>query len=59
MRKDVAKFSDKFSHSQYASLEMFKSALNNYSMLKLRFLCIIVKTSPVRVMYKDTKPNIL
>ena len=30
--------SDKFSHFQYATLEMFKAALNNYSMLKLRFL---------------------
>ena len=26
--------SDKFSHFQYATLEMFKAALNNYSMLK-------------------------
>ena len=26
-----------FSHFQYAALEMFKAALNNYSMLKLRF----------------------
>ena len=38
MRKDVAEFSDKFSHFQYTTLEMFsKGALNNYSMLKLRF----------------------
>ena len=37
VRKDVAEFSDKFSHFQYAPLEMFKAALNNYSMLKLRF----------------------
>ena len=37
VRKDVAEFSDKFSHFQYATLEMFKAALNNYSMLKLRF----------------------
>ena len=35
--KNVAKFSDKFFHIQYATLEMFKGALNNYSMLKLRF----------------------
>ena len=49
VRKDVADFSDKFSHFQYVTLEMFKAALNNYSMLKLRFLCIIVKTSLVRV----------
>ena len=38
VRKDVAEFSDKFFHFQYATLEMFKGALNNYSMLKLRFL---------------------
>ena len=37
VRKDVADFSDKFSHFQYVTLEMFKAALNNYSMLKLRF----------------------
>ena len=36
-RKDIAKFSDKFSYFQYATLEMFKAALNNYSMLKLLF----------------------
>ena len=33
-RKDLAEFGDKFSHSQFATLEMFKVALNNYSMLK-------------------------
>ena len=38
VRKDVAEFSDKFSHFQYAISEMFKAALNNYSMLKLHFL---------------------
>ena len=32
-RKDVAEFSNKISHFQYATLEMFKAALNNYSML--------------------------
>ena len=37
VRKDVAEFSDMFSYCQYATLEMFKGALNNYSMLKLRF----------------------
>ena len=37
VRKDVAEFSDKFSHFQYATLEMFKTEFNNYSMLKLRF----------------------
>ena len=37
VRKDVAEFSDKFYHFQSATLEMFKGALNNYSMLKVRF----------------------
>ena len=37
VRKDIAEFSDKFCHFQYATLEMFKGALNDYSMLKLRF----------------------
>ena len=37
VRKDVAEFSDKFSHFQYGTLEMFKAEFNNYSMLKLRF----------------------
>ena len=37
VRKNVAEFSDKFFHFQYATLEMFKRALNNYSMLKLLF----------------------
>ena len=37
VRKNVAEFSDKCLHFQYAMLEMFKRALNNYSMLKLLF----------------------
>ena len=37
VRKDAAEFSDKFSHFQYATLQMFKMSLNDYSMLKLRF----------------------
>ena len=37
VRKDIAKFSDHFSYFQYATLEMFKVALNNYSILKLCF----------------------
>ena len=37
VKKSVAKFSDKFFHFQYATLEMFKGALNNYAMLKLLF----------------------
>ena len=31
VRKDVAKFSDKFSHFQYATLEMFKVTLNIFN----------------------------
>ena len=31
-------FSDQLSHFQYATLEMFKTVLKNYSMLQLRFL---------------------
>ena len=42
VRKNVAEFSDKFSHFQYATLEVFKGALNNYFELlfkaKIRFL---------------------
>ena len=37
VRKNVAEFSDKFFHFQYATWEMCKGAFNNYSMLKLRF----------------------
>ena len=37
MRKHFAEFSDKFSHLQYGTPEMFKGALNNSSMLKLCF----------------------
>ena len=37
VRKNVAEFSDKFLHFQYATREMCKGVLNNYSMLKLRF----------------------
>ena len=35
VRKDIAEFSDQFSHFHYTTLEMFKAALNNYSVLKL------------------------
>ena len=37
VRKNVAEFSDKFFHFQYATRDMCKGALYNYSMLKLRF----------------------
>ena len=36
-RKDFAEFNDKFYHFQYATVEIFKWAFNNYSMIKLRF----------------------
>ena len=36
VRKNIAEFSDKFFHFQYATLEMSKGALNN-QMLKLLF----------------------
>ena len=42
VRTDVAKFSDKFSHFQYATLEIFKATLNNYSILKYCFLINIL-----------------
>ena len=35
VRKNAAEFSDKSFHFQYATLEMLKGALNDYSMLKL------------------------
>ena len=64
VRKNVAEFSDKF---QYATREMCKRALNNYSMLKLRFflnvilkptlLLCIVKTSPISIMRLTRTPN--
>ena len=38
VRENVAEFSDKLFHFQYATREMHKRTLNNYSMLKLRFL---------------------
>ena len=66
VRKNVAEFSDKFFHFQYATLEMFKEALNNYTMLKLLFN----QHSPFYNVLKnvlhqyyatnqDTKPHIL
>ena len=36
VKKNIAEFSDKFFHFQYATLEMSKGALNN-QMLKLLF----------------------
>ena len=63
VRKDIAEFSDKFSYFQFATLKMFKAALNNYSMLKLCFLInshtftCIVKTSPISIMQLIRTPN--
>ena len=42
--ENVAEFSDKFFHFQYATREMCKEALNNYSMLKLRVFLISTHT---------------
>ena len=67
VRKDVAEFNNKFYHFQYATLEMFKKAFNNYPKLKLLFL----STPTLYAMYcknvthyyyatiQDTKPHIL
>ena len=66
VRKNVAEFSDKFFHFQYATLETFKGALNNYTMLKLLFnehppFCNVLKN--VSYQYyatnQDTKPHVL
>ena len=67
VRKDDAEFSDKFWHFKCAILEMFKAALNNYSMLKL---CFLINTHTFAMYCKnvshqyyatnqDTKPHIL
>ena len=64
VRKNVAQFSDKFFHFQYAAWKMCKGALNNHLMLKLHFLksaptlsqCI-VKTSPISIMQLIRKAN--
>ena len=67
VRKNVAGFSDKFFHFQYATLEMCKGVLNNYSMLKLLFLTnthtFAMYCKNVSHQYyatnQDTKPHIL
>ena len=67
VRKDVTKFRVKFSHFQYATLEMFKTTLNNYLMLKLRFLintftfAMYCKNVPHQYYEtnQDSKPHIL
>ena len=66
VRKNVAKFSDKFFHFQCANVEIFKGVLNNYSVLKLVFnqyplFCNVLKN--VSYQYyatnQETKPHIL
>ena len=65
--KMLPSFSDKFSHFQYATLEIFKAASNNYSVLKLRFLInnltFAMYCKNVSHQYyatnQDTKPHIL
>ena len=64
VRKDVAKFSDKFSHFQYATLEMFKVTLNIFN-AKITFfkstptfLQCIVKTPPISSMQLIRTPNL-
>ena len=60
VRKDFAKFSDKFTHFQYATLEIFKWVLNNYSVWKLRFFNqqpMYVKMSPISIMQLTRIPN--
>ena len=67
VRKNVGEFNDKFFHFQYASQEMCKGALNNYSMLKLRFFnqhphfCNVFKNISHKyyAANQDTKPHTL
>ena len=66
VRKNVAEFSDKFFHFQYATLEMFKGVLNNYKMPKLLFnqhppFCMVLKnvSHQYYATNQDTKPHIL
>ena len=65
VRKNVAEFSDKFFHFQYTTRDMCKGALNNYSMLKLRFLISIYTFEMYSInvshqyytITQDTKPH--
>ena len=64
VKENVAKFSGKSFYFQYATRETCKGALNNYSMLKLRFfksaptlLQSIVKMSPISTMQLTKTPN--
>ena len=66
VRKNVAEFSHKFFHFQYATLEVFKGVLNNYTMLKLLFnqhlpFCNVLKniSHQYYATNQDTKPHIL
>ena len=64
--KNVAEFIGTFFHFQYATLEMFKGALNDYTMLKIFFnqhppFCNVLKN--VSLQYyatnKETKPHFI
>ena len=66
LRKNVAEFSNKFFHFQYATLEMFQGALNYYTMLKLVFdqhlhFCSVLNnvSHQYYATNEDTKPHIL
>ena len=66
VRKDIAEFSDKLFHLQYATLGIFKGALNNHTMLKLLLnqhppFCTVLKnvSHQYYATNQDTKPYIL
>ena len=67
VRKNFGEFSDQaFFRFQFATLEMFKGALNNYTMLKLLFnqhppFCNVLKnvSHQYYATNQDTKPHIL
>ena len=48
---------NKFSHFQYANLEMFKAALNNYSLLKLCLFDQHLHVSFFHIFYLRIAPN--
>ena len=56
VRKNVAEFSDKFFHFQYATLEMFKGALNNTHPFAMYFENV---SKRYYITNQDIKPHIL
>ena len=58
VRKDVAEFCDKFSHFQYATLEMFEAALILINTLTFTMYCKNV-SHQYYATNQDTKPHIL